>query len=419
MLRLLAVLLLLPLPALACPTYPDTAAALADCAAAAEGGDAGAIRRLFDAAWYGRPGPRSPEAAEAWLARALARGASWARLVQAVRLEETDPAQAAELYGQAAVAGSCQAELRLARGHDRGGWIERNRTQAYFWALVAARPGADHDSHPLFDDRFHVADCQTEAFFLRSELAARVPPELRTRAEAAAASWRPGTVPDRLGPADAPAALGVAAPLKGSVLPPWHPAGPPSHAGAAGRLTAEQVFAAASPSVWVVEAARTPEDLARHKGRTGSAVAVGADALATNCHVVAEMGAVSVSRAGRRLAAEVAAGDDNTDRCLLRVAGGGLTAVARVRPFSDLKVGETVYSLGAPRGLEATLGQGLVSGMRRVKGMRYVQTTAPIAPGSSGGGLFDSAGNLVGITTFQLGAAQGLNFAIAAEEFFH
>ena len=60
----------------------------------------------------------------------------------------------------------------------------------------------------------------------------------------------------------------------------------------------------------------------------------------------------------------------------------------------------------------------MVSGLRTIKGIRYVQTSAPIAAGSSGGGLFDSSGNLVGVTTFHLRDAEGLNFAIAAEEYF-
>jgi S1-C subfamily serine protease len=47
----------------------------------------------------------------------------------------------------------------------------------------------------------------------------------------------------------------------------------------------------------------------------------------------------------------------------------------------------------------------------------YVQTSAPISPGSSGGGLFDAQANLVGITTFMLEDSQNLNFAIAGEEF--
>jgi len=68
-------------------------------------------------------------------------------------------------------------------------------------------------------------------------------------------------------------------------------------------------------------------------------------------------------------------------------------------------------------GLTKTLGEGLISGLRSEGGISYVQTTAPISPGSSGGALVDSKGALVGITTFLLKDAENLNFAIAAEEF--
>ena len=64
-----------------------------------------------------------------------------------------------------------------------------------------------------------------------------------------------------------------------------------------------------------------------------------------------------------------------------------------------------------------TLSEGLISGLRRHKNVRYVQTSASVSPGSSGGGLFDQHANLVGIMTFLLEGGQNLNFAIAAEEF--
>ncbi len=80
-------------------------------------------------------------------------------------------------------------------------------------------------------------------------------------------------------------------------------------------------------------------------------------------------------------------------------------------------VGERVFTVGSPSGLDNTLGEGIISGLRSRKSQRLVQTTAQISPGSSGGGLFDTAGRLVGITTFMLRDSQSLNFAIAVEEY--
>jgi hypothetical protein len=78
-------------------------------------------------------------------------------------------------------------------------------------------------------------------------------------------------------------------------------------------------------------------------------------------------------------------------------------------------VGERVYAIGAPEGLELTLSEGLVSGLRSRGNFRVIQTTAPVSHGSSGGGLFDSQGKLVGITTFSFHEGQNLNFAIPTE----
>ena len=88
-----------------------------------------------------------------------------------------------------------------------------------------------------------------------------------------------------------------------------------------------------------------------------------------------------------------------------------------MRPYADVKVGERVFTVGAPQGLELSLADGMISSKRTSDNWRYFQTSAPISKGSSGGGLFDAQGNLVGITTFMLKDSQNLNFAIAAEEF--
>ena len=93
-----------------------------------------------------------------------------------------------------------------------------------------------------------------------------------------------------------------------------------------------------------------------------------------------------------------------------------------VRSYDSLQVGEAAYTLGSPVGLELTLSNGIVSGRRDEEQRHYVQTTAPISPGSSGGGLFDARGNLIGITTLALVGRerlnQSLNFAIPADAFY-
>lgn len=153
----------------------------------------------------------------------------------------------------------------------------------------------------------------------------------------------------------------------------------------------------------------------------GSAVAVSPSLVATNCHVVEGAAKIVVKQSSVTYSALLSQSDPVTDRCLLEVSPANLTPVAGVRSYSDLTVGEALYTLGNPSGLDLTISDGMLSGLRHDEGVRYVQTSAPVSPGSSGGGLFDNQGNLVGITTLVLAGKehlnQSLNFAIAAEMF--
>lgn len=177
-----------------------------------------------------------------------------------------------------------------------------------------------------------------------------------------------------------------------------------------------QLFKAAAPSVYIVLAAASREQLVNGvNAAQGSGVAISKSRLLTNCHVLEGRSFIIVIQKTAFAPAEIEKADPSTDRCILKVSGQELSPIPGIRPWSTLEVGEKVYSIGTPSGLEQTLGEGIVSGLREYKGMHLVQTTAPISPGSSGGGLFDSKGNLVGITTFLLQATQALNFALLAE----
>ena len=86
-------------------------------------------------------------------------------------------------------------------------------------------------------------------------------------------------------------------------------------------------------------------------------------------------------------------------------------------PFLPIKdslprQGEAVMAVGNPKGLDRTVSNGIVSAFRDDDTL--VQFTAPISPGSSGGALIDSDGNVIGMPTGVLGDGQNLNFAIAS-----
>ena len=88
---------------------------------------------------------------------------------------------------------------------------------------------------------------------------------------------------------------------------------------------------------------------------------------------------------------------------------------ARLGKTDRLKVGDPVYAVDAPQGLELSLSEGIISQLRGGHPHPIIQTTVAISPGSSGGGLFTAKGELVGITTFYLKDGQSLNFALPVE----
>jgi S1-C subfamily serine protease len=166
------------------------------------------------------------------------------------------------------------------------------------------------------------------------------------------------------------------------------------------------VFDKVSPAVYMVTAGE----------RMGSAVPISEHELLTNCHVVKDLERVTLMRDKAKQPADVISVNEKADRCVLRTEKK-LGKWVAIRAYDDIKVGEPALTVGTPQGLELTVADGLVSSKHTHEGRRLIQTTAPISQGSSGGGLFDAQGHLLGITTFYLKVGQSLNFAIAAEDF--
>lgn len=175
-------------------------------------------------------------------------------------------------------------------------------------------------------------------------------------------------------------------------------------------ISAEELFRRLSPSVFVVEGLNSEGAVTT----TGSGVAVdiytpsspqakfereldhilGRWYVVTNAHVI--QGAVRLRvRKGSRTWEDVRGIEYRTnperDLCALRIRGSPPPAVT-VRQSSTLRVGERVYALGAPEGLDLSLSEGIISGIRQTAQGPFIQTTAPMSPGSSGGGLFDAQG---------------------------
>jgi serine protease Do len=106
------------------------------------------------------------------------------------------------------------------------------------------------------------------------------------------------------------------------------------------------------------------------------------------------------------------------DLALLRIQDADAPKFSRV-PLGDsdaLSVGERVFAIGSPLGLERTVTEGILSTKtREIQGSLYLQTTAQINPGNSGGPLFNLRGEVVGVTSMKTAMGEGIGFAIPVE----
>ena len=188
----------------------------------------------------------------------------------------------------------------------------------------------------------------------------------------------------------------------------------------------KEMFAEVSSSIVVV---LTFNADGRKTGQ-GSGVVVGKNEVVTNCHVVSNTRTIAVRQAadvrGRetyRMKAELVARNEQRDLCLLSVKELSTPPAAPPVTFAaarSVSIGEEVYAIGAPQGLDLSLSRGIISQLRGNYGKQsapIIQTDAAISPGSSGGGLFNENGELLGITTFKFsgGASEGLSFALPVE----
>ncbi len=184
-------------------------------------------------------------------------------------------------------------------------------------------------------------------------------------------------------------------------------------------LTASEVFAKTHHAIYLVIVTGDEPGVVDVVAQ-GSAVLIAPGRFVTNCHVLERGKQFVVSRREDKVIERVLLVnfEKGRDLCELDLAQikPGFDKPVEIAPPDSLHIGETVFAIGSPRGMELTISNGIVSGFREMKsGTKMVQTTAPFSPGSSGGGLFDDQGRLVGITTLIAKDSQNLNFAVSAQ----
>jgi S1-C subfamily serine protease len=152
----------------------------------------------------------------------------------------------------------------------------------------------------------------------------------------------------------------------------------------------------------------------------GSGFFVGAELIATNLHVLEGASYARVKGLGHSAFVStevVAATDELNDLVILRVPG--LEAPALPIAKEEASVGDTVYAIGNPEGLEGTFSQGIISAQRKLDETSLYQITAPLSPGSSGGPVINESGFVIGVAVATLTEGQNLNFAVPSDALRH
>lgn len=177
--------------------------------------------------------------------------------------------------------------------------------------------------------------------------------------------------------------------------------------------TGRDIARNAFPSVVLIVA----ENSKTRESKLGSGFFVRGDLIVTNYHVVKGALKITVKLVGREAEhdAEVVAYNAAKDVAILKV-DRILARPLSLGDINDVGVGDEVYVIGNPEGLEATMSQGIVSGIRRIEGSRLFQITAAVSHGSSGGPVLGKSGEVIGVAVGSLSSGQNLNFAIPASE---
>lgn len=145
----------------------------------------------------------------------------------------------------------------------------------------------------------------------------------------------------------------------------------------------------------------------------GSGFAIGSNTVVTNAHVIGNQNDIIVKAySGQEYNAAIYLFNEVLDIAILSVNNAEFIPL-EIGNCENIKVGDDIYAIGAPRSLEYTLTKGVISNKSRTIGFnKYIQIDAAINSGNSGGPLLNNAGQVIGVNSMKISDAEGIGLAI-------
>ncbi|MCG9126842.1 trypsin-like peptidase domain-containing protein [Candidatus Poribacteria bacterium] len=155
----------------------------------------------------------------------------------------------------------------------------------------------------------------------------------------------------------------------------------------------------------------------------GSGFFIAPGKIATNYHVIDKASSIYVSHVGEEKWIKVIRApilDKSHDLAIL-IINRINTPTLPLANSDNIEIGESIYAVGNPQGWEGTFSQGIVSSIRGIEPNKWIQITAPVSPGSSGGAILNSNSEVIGVATLayftidpkvKVNRTQNINFAV-------
>ncbi len=177
------------------------------------------------------------------------------------------------------------------------------------------------------------------------------------------------------------------------------------------KLNAEQIYAKCAPAVFYIE-------IYNKQGQavsSGSGVFLNSDGLAiTNHHVIDDAYSAKIMTTDGKVYNVKGYYDarESIDLALIQIDGSNFNYLP-IGDYASIAGGQIIFAIGSPKGFDNTISTGIISNPKRLlNGIDFIQMTAPISPGSSGGALINDKGQLIGINTAYYEGGQNLNLAV-------